>query len=169
MNILRSMAAGAVIVGLVSALAVLTLLRSSSVSWATRWAHYAFPSWKEHRVSRHGRGPDLAGLRKEGRAARRCLLGRGRRPHGRGGGTGVGLHIGQSGVATLPVYPPSKQGYLAVEHYFPNQDPYPVEIVVKGEALVARADLGELRPRCPATSASVRVSSRSLEMVGSWH
>jgi putative drug exporter of the RND superfamily len=56
----------------------------------------------------------------------------------------LGLHIGESGVATLPASLPSKQGYLAVEHYFPNQDPYPVEIVVTGGTSRARADLAKL-------------------------
>ena len=34
----------------------------------------------------------------------------------------LGLHIGQSGVATLPGSLPSKQGYLAVARYFPGGD-----------------------------------------------
>jgi RND superfamily putative drug exporter len=55
-----------------------------------------------------------------------------------------GLHIGQSGVATLPNSLPSKQGYLAVEHFFPNQDPYPVEIVAVGGGKTAHADLSRL-------------------------
>ena len=33
----------------------------------------------------------------------------------------LGLHIGQSGVTALPGNLPSKQGYLAVQRYFPGQ------------------------------------------------
>ncbi|MDX6512443.1 MAG: putative drug exporter of the superfamily [Gaiellaceae bacterium] len=43
-----------------------------------------------------------------------------------------GLHIGASGVSTLPNDLPSKQGYLALQRDFPRQNPSPVEIVVQG-------------------------------------
>jgi hypothetical protein len=56
----------------------------------------------------------------------------------------LGLHIGQSGVATLPGNLPSKQGYLAVQRYFPGQSQDPVEIVSVGGAGTARADLAKL-------------------------
>ena len=56
----------------------------------------------------------------------------------------LGLHIGQSGVATLPNNLPSKQGYLAEQHYFPHQAPYPVEIVADGGDARTRADLSKL-------------------------
>jgi putative drug exporter of the RND superfamily len=56
----------------------------------------------------------------------------------------LGLHIGQSGVATLPANLPSKQGYLAVQRYFPGQSQYPVEIVSVGGTSNARADLSKL-------------------------
>src|SRR5208282_2150579 len=46
----------------------------------------------------------------------------------------LGLHIGQSGVTTLPGTLPSKQGYLAVQRYFPGQSQDPVEIVSVGGA-----------------------------------
>ena len=57
----------------------------------------------------------------------------------------LGLHIGQSGVATLPDNLPSKQGYIAVAQYFPGQDPYPVEIVTAGGSPADRADLTRLQ------------------------
>ena len=57
----------------------------------------------------------------------------------------LGLHIGQSGVATLPDNLPSKQGYLAVAANFPNQDPYPVEIVAVGGGPAARTDMSKLQ------------------------
>ena len=57
----------------------------------------------------------------------------------------LGLHIGQSGVSTLPNSLPSKQGYVAVQRLFPNQNPYPVEIVVDGGSATDRADLAKLQ------------------------
>lgn len=56
----------------------------------------------------------------------------------------LGLHIGQSGVSSLPNSLPSKQGYLAVERYFPKSNPYPVEIAVAGGTAVDRVDLAKL-------------------------
>jgi RND superfamily putative drug exporter len=56
----------------------------------------------------------------------------------------LGLHIGQSGVTTLPANLPSKQGYLAVQRYFPGQSQDPVEIVSVGETGTARADFVKL-------------------------
>jgi RND superfamily putative drug exporter len=56
----------------------------------------------------------------------------------------LGLHIGQSGVTTLPANLPSKQGYLAVQRYFPGQSQDPVEIVSVGGTGTARADLAKL-------------------------
>jgi putative drug exporter of the RND superfamily len=56
----------------------------------------------------------------------------------------LGLHIGQSGVTTLPGNLPSKQGYLAVQRYFPGQSQDPVEIVSVGGTGTARADLSKL-------------------------
>ena len=56
----------------------------------------------------------------------------------------LGIHVGQSGVATLPDSLPSKQGYVAVQRFFPNQDPYPVEIVADGGDAGARGDLSKL-------------------------
>ena len=55
------------------------------------------------------------------------------------------LHIGQSGVATLPGTLPSKQGYLAVARYFPGQDPNPVEIVTQGSSHTDHTDLARLQ------------------------
>jgi uncharacterized membrane protein YdfJ with MMPL/SSD domain len=56
----------------------------------------------------------------------------------------VGLHVGQSGVATLPDSLPSKQGYLQVQRYFPDQNPNPVEIVAVGGTVKSRVDLSRL-------------------------
>jgi RND superfamily putative drug exporter len=44
----------------------------------------------------------------------------------------LGLHIGASGISSLPDSAPSKQGYLAMQRYFPAQSTYPAQIVVRG-------------------------------------
>ena len=43
-----------------------------------------------------------------------------------------GLHIGASGVQTLPDRLPSKQGYLVLQRDFPQLDPSPARIVIAG-------------------------------------
>jgi RND superfamily putative drug exporter len=43
-----------------------------------------------------------------------------------------GLHIGANGVETLPSSLPSKQGQILLERAFPEQSPVPVEIVAVG-------------------------------------
>ncbi|MGD0273819.1 MAG: MMPL family transporter [Gaiellaceae bacterium] len=63
----------------------------------------------------------------------------------------LGLHTGESGVGSLPGRLPSKQGYLALQREFPAQTPYPAQVVVQGgeEAVVAR-DLARLRAQLAA-------------------
>ena len=46
----------------------------------------------------------------------------------------LGLHIGQSGVATLPGSVASKQGYLAMERNFPGRSPDPPRLQVDGRS-----------------------------------
>jgi uncharacterized membrane protein YdfJ with MMPL/SSD domain len=58
-----------------------------------------------------------------------------------------GLHIGASGVDTLPADLPSRQGFDAVQRAFPAQSPYPVEIVVRGRGPAARTALARLERR----------------------
>jgi len=43
-----------------------------------------------------------------------------------------GLHIGQSGVTTLPANMPSRIGYTALQREFPASSPYPIQIVTQG-------------------------------------
>ena len=132
-NVLRSLAAGAIIVGVVSVAAALTLLPAVLSLLGDRVNALRLPI-----VGRNlGRG-DAAEAR-----VWRTLIGRVmRRPAlslALSAGFMVllavpvlGLHIGQSGVTTLPASLPSKQGYLAIERYFPEQNPNPVEIVATG-------------------------------------
>jgi len=145
-NVLRSLAAGAVIVGVVSVAAALTLLPAVLSLLGDRVNALRIPFVG----SSLGRA-DTAG----GRVWRPVIAGVMRRPVTSlviAGGLMIaaavpviGLHIGQSGVTTLPGSLPSKQGYIAVAKYFPSQDPYPVEIVTAGGSPGDRADLARLQ------------------------
>jgi putative drug exporter of the RND superfamily len=59
-----------------------------------------------------------------------------------------GLHIGANGVSTLPSTLPSKQGYVLLQRAFPDQNPEPVRVVaVGGNASAVHADLVRLERR----------------------
>ena len=144
-NLLRSMAAGAIIVGVVSVAAALTLLpamlhllgdRVNSLRLPVVGKRLGSADSGESRIWRRF----IEGVLRH-RVVMLTLT------------VGVlvalavpllGLHIGQSGVATLPDNLPSKEGYLAVQRYFPHQDPYPVEIVVDGGGSRSQGDLSKL-------------------------
>jgi putative drug exporter of the RND superfamily len=144
-NILRSLAAGAVIVGVVSVAGALTLLPAMLQLLGDRVNSLRLPIVGK-RLGKTGSGESRiwrtfieAVLRR--RVVMLTLA------------VGfmvvvavplLGIHVGQSGVATLPNSLPSKQGYLAVQRYFPNQDPYPVEIVTDGGDASTHADLSRL-------------------------
>ena len=145
-NILRSLAAGAVIVGIVSVAAALTLLPAMLSLIGDRINSLRIPI-----VGKRLMRPDAtkapiwrAVITKVMRRPLVSLV----------AAAGfmillaipvLGLHIGQSGVATLPDKLPSKQGYLAVAANFPNQDPYPVEIVAVGGGPAAPTDMSKLQ------------------------
>jgi uncharacterized membrane protein YdfJ with MMPL/SSD domain len=145
-NVLRSLAAGAVIVGVVSVAAALTLLPAVLSLIGDRI--------NALRIPLVGSSLGRAGGA-EGRVWRSVINRVMRRPVVSLVSAGalmvlaavpvLGLHIGQSGVATLPDSAASKQGYVAVAKYFPSQDPYPVEIVTAGGSPADRADLARLR------------------------
>src|SRR6202020_3304260 len=145
-NLLRSLAAGAVIVGVVSVAAALTLLPAVLTLLGDRINALRIPLAGASR----GRA-DATG----GRIWRSVITRVIRRPVTSLVVTGgflvlaavpvLGLHIGQSGVATLPGSMPSKQGYLAVARYFPGQDPNPVEIVTQGSSHADHTDLARLQ------------------------
>ncbi len=145
-NVLRSLAAGAIIVGVVSVAAALTLLPAVLSLLGDRINALPIPFVG----SRLGRAGTTGGRR-----WRSVITGVIRRPVVSLAVIGglmvlaavpvLGLHIGQSGVATLPGSLPSKQGYLAVARYFPGQDPNPVEIVTQGSSHADHTDLARLR------------------------
>ncbi len=144
-NIMRSLAAGAIIVGAVSVAAALTLLPALLAIMGDRVNALRLP-FAGRGIGRANAGEARIWGAMIGRVLRHpavsltltagfmVLL----------AVPVLGLHIGQSGVATLPDSLPSKQGYLAVERYFPGQDPNPVEIVAVGGERTARADLAKL-------------------------
>lgn len=145
-NVLRSLAAGAIIVGIVSVAAALTLLPAilSLIGDHINALRIPFVGANLGRA-------DAA----ESRIWRSVIARVLRRPVVSLAAIGglmtvaavpvLGLHTGQSGVATLPGTLPSKQGYLAVARYFPSQDPDPVEIVTQGNSPTDHADLARLQ------------------------
>ena len=138
-NVLRSLAAGAVIVGLVSVAAALTLLPAMLQLLGDRVNSLRLPVVGK-RLERSASGESrmwrsfVEGVLRHRLVALTLAI-------------GVlvalavpvlGLHLGQSGVATLPNNLPSKEGYVAVQRYFPDQDPYPVEVVAEGRSALSQ-------------------------------
>ena len=176
-NIMRSLAAGAIIVGVVSVAAALTLLPALLSMLGDRVDSARVP-YLGRNLGRADTG--------EGRFWQSIVETVLRRPVlslvlGAGlmlaaAAPIFGLHIGASGVATLPNDLPSKQGYLALQRTFPAQSPYPAEIVVGGGNSSVQADLVRLRSRLAAdarfgpgsiqTSAITNVSLLSVPVRG---
>ncbi|HEY2218986.1 MAG TPA: MMPL family transporter [Gaiellaceae bacterium] len=76
-----------------------------------------------------------------------------------------GLHTGANGVSTLPDNLPSKQGYVLLQRSFPVQNPQPVRVVaVGGNAVAVHGDLVRLVRRLAAEgsfgSGAVQTSAR---------
>ena len=150
-TIMRSLAAGAIIVGVVSVVAALTLLPALLSLLGDRVDRLRVPV-----LGRNLGRADSA----EGRFWRSIIEGVLRRPvlslvlsAGLMLALAVpvfGLHIGASGVTTLPNDLPSKQGYLALQRTFPAQSPYPAEIVVEGGNHSVSADLAKLKAQLAA-------------------
>ena len=131
-NIMRSLALGAIVVGVVSVAAALTLLPALLSALGDRVNSLRVPVL----------GPNL------GRGAGESRLWRGivdavlRRPALSllltagimiaAAVPTLGLHIGASGVTTLPNDLPSKRGYVALKAAFPAQSPYAAQVVVQG-------------------------------------
>jgi RND superfamily putative drug exporter len=144
-TILRSLAAGAVIVGVVSVAVALTLLPAMLSLIGDRVNSLRIP------IVGKNLGRSDAAEARIWRAVTGTVMRRPAVSLALAGGFMVlaavpvlGLHIGQSGVVTLPDNLPSKQGYLAVQRYFPGQSQDPVEIVSVGGTGSARADLAKL-------------------------
>ena len=138
-NIMRSLAAGAIIVGVVSVAAALTLMpallsvlgdRINALRVPVAGRNVGEPGGTESRfwrwiVNNVVHRPGLSFVLSAGLLIA-CAI------------PLLGLHVGASGVDSLPGSLPSKRGQIALQRAFPATSPYPVEIVVQGGAGAAR-------------------------------
>ena len=164
-SIMRSLALGAILVGIVSVAAALTLLPALLSMLGDRVNALPVPI-----LGRNLGRADSA----EGGFWRRIVEGVLRRPAlwltlTVAGLLVVaspifGLHIGANGVSTLPDGLPSKQGYALLQRSFPVQNPEPVNIVAVGGGARAQHDLVALRSKLESDSrfgpGRIRASSR---------
>jgi Predicted drug exporters of the RND superfamily len=152
-SIMRSLALGAILVGIVSVAAALTLLPAL--------LSVAGDGVDKLRVPILGRNLGRTGAG-EGRFWRRVVEAVLRRPALSlavaaaamlaAASPIFGLHIGANGVSTLPANLPSKQGYDLLQRAFPVQNPEPARIVVVGgDSAVVRHDLARLNRRLAGT------------------
>jgi uncharacterized membrane protein YdfJ with MMPL/SSD domain len=148
-SIMRSLALGAILVGIVSVVAALTLLPAVLSAFGDRVNSLPVPY-----VGRNLGKADTA----EGNFWRRIIEAVLRRPAlslflsaGLMIALAVpifGLHTGANGVSTLPDNLPSKQGYALLQRAFPVANPEPVRVVaVGGDAAVVHRDLARLERR----------------------
>jgi RND superfamily putative drug exporter len=177
-SIMRSLALGAILVGIVSVAAALTLLPALLSLVGDRVDKLPVPI-----LGRNLGRADAA----EARVWRRIVDGVLRRPALSlavavaamlaAASPIFGLHIGANGVSTLPSALPSKQGYDLLQRAFPVQNPEPVRIVaVGGNAAavhrgLARLDRGLAKTRrfgagTIQTSASADVALLTLPVSG---
>ena len=151
-SIMRSLALGAILVGIVSVAAALTLLPALLSLVGDR-----VNSWRVPYLGRNLGRADTT----EGRFWERIVVGVLRRPAlSLAVSVGamlalaapiLGLHIGANGVSTLPSGLPSKQGYVLLQRAFPVQNPEPVRIVaIGGDPARVHRDLVQLNRRLAA-------------------
>ena len=134
-TIMRSLAAGAILVGIVSVLAALTLLPAVLGLLGDRVNALRVPLFGRSAGREAGRESPLWG------AIVRAVM---RRPLASlvlAGGLLLAatlpvleLETGQAGISTVPDRLPSKQGFLLLNEEFPGQTADPVRIVVDGDA-----------------------------------
>jgi RND superfamily putative drug exporter len=165
-SIMRSLALGAILVGIVSVVAALTLLPAVLSVAGDRVNSLPVPY-----LGRNLGKADTA----EGNFWRRIIDVVLRRPAlslvlSAGFMVALalpifGLHTGANGVSTLPDNLPSKQGYVLLQRTFPVQNPQPIRIVaVGGDAATVRAAFERLvrsdRSSFPGTT-RIRTSPRT--------
>ena len=155
-TILRSLALGAIIVGLVTMVAALTLLPAMLSLLGDRVNALRLPFFGRDRPAESpfwtravsvGRTPTAVAL-----AAGVLVLLAAASPV-------LGLRTGTSGVSPLPDNTFSKAGFLALERSFPGSDADPAQVVVAGRRRLRRRCRGHrtpARPRSPTTPTSDR-------------
>src|SRR5829696_8366655 len=131
-TIMRSLAAGAIVAGLVSLAAALTLLPALLGLLGDRVNALRIPFFG--RTSAREQSPFWS------RMVRAVM----RRPHAylalataillALAAPVIALRSGEAGVSTLPDHLPAKQGYLALNAEFPGETTEPVEVVIDGDA-----------------------------------
>jgi RND superfamily putative drug exporter len=132
-SIMRSLAAGAIIVGIVSVAAALTLLPALLGLIGDRVDSLPVP-WISRNLDRADGAESRAWRRVVGGVLRRPLL-----SLVVAGGLmlllavpALGIHIGQNSVLTLPSNLPSRQGYVALQREFGASTPYPMVVAAQG-------------------------------------
>jgi RND superfamily putative drug exporter len=132
-TIFRSLAAGAILVGIVSVIAALTLLPAVLALLGDRVNALRIPFFGRatEQAGREGRFWGAIVARVMGRPALSLVLGAGfllmlAAPV-------LALDTGTSGAATLPDRFESKRGYLLLREEFPKESTEPVEIAVAGD------------------------------------
>jgi uncharacterized membrane protein YdfJ with MMPL/SSD domain len=150
-TIMRSLALGAIVVGVVSVVAALTLLPAVLSLLGDR-----VNAWRVPYVGRNLGRAD-AGESRFWRRIVEAVLRRAVLYLAVSAGALLalaspifGLHIGASGVSTLPDSLPSKQGYVALQRAFPAQNPYSVFAIAVGGNASVRRDLVRLERRLAA-------------------
>jgi uncharacterized membrane protein YdfJ with MMPL/SSD domain len=144
-SIMRSLATGAIVVGIVSVVAALTLLPALLALIGDKV--------NSLRVPLLGRNLDRADAA-ESRVWRRIVGGVLRRPVVSlllSGGLmlalavpTLGLHIGQNSVSTLPPNLPSRQGYVVLQREFGTSTPYPMIVAAQGGGAATVQRLGQV-------------------------
>ncbi len=151
-TIMRSLAAGAIVVAIVSVAAALTLLPAFLSLVGDRV--------NSLRVPLIGRS---VGREKEGGRIWGSIIGGVLRRPGLSLVLSVGimlaaalpifgLKVGETGVNALPSNLVSKQGYVALQQFFPAQNPYPANILVSGGGSRALGDLTALERKLATDS-----------------
>jgi uncharacterized membrane protein YdfJ with MMPL/SSD domain len=144
-TIMRSLALGAIVVGLVSVAAALTLLPALLSLLGDRVNALRIPYFGRTAARERSRFWDRAVRGVLRRPATSFVL-----------ATAIllamawpvaGLSSGEAGVSTLPDRLPAKQGYLALNAEFPGETTDPVEIVIDGDAASPAVESGIERLR----------------------
>jgi RND superfamily putative drug exporter len=149
-SIMRSLAAGAIVVGVVSVAAALTLLPALLALVGDRVNALPVP-FLGRNLERADSAESRFWLRVVGGVLRHPVL-----SLVLAGGVMVaaavptlGMHIGQNSVLTLPHNLPSRQGYVEVQREFGSSNPYPVIVTAQGGGAATvrrlRTVAGELR------------------------